>query len=251
MLEWRYTGFHADWLVKASIERFVDTYGFRMTGSHYDTANVLSGTLALTPVVDQPLTIKPVIDYGHRHASGWYTSAVDLSWQVEDPDTPIDSKTGCEPVSVVHDTNGRTITCTAASGGVTKGESITIKIDRTSPKFQSVVVKRVHPWGSGKPSASLGTVAADEESRPVFDVAGEGFLDVEPIVTDDANGVDHTWCNAGVDWFYAGKTPVYCLGYDKAGNELGPVGFWVQVIPQHRAPDPTSFGPNGERAEYY
>ena len=206
MLEWRYTGFHAYWLVKASIERFVirdgaqivserladggplparcctppsggfdysgkttfdlkagDTYGFRMTGSHYDTANVLSGTLALKPVVDQPLKITPSIDYGHLHESGWYTTAVDVSWKVEDPDTPIDSTTGCEPVYHLHDTNGRTITCTAVSGGVTKSENITLKIDQESPKLQSVVVKRVHPWGSGKPSTSLGTVTADEE----------------------------------------------------------------------------------------
>ena len=65
---------------------------------------------------------------------GWYISDVDVSWTVADPESGIDSSSGCDAVTVDSDTNGITFTCTADSFGGTTTESVTIMRDATAPE---------------------------------------------------------------------------------------------------------------------
>ncbi len=63
----------------------------------------------------------------------WYTSDVDVSWSVNDPESSVSSSTGCDSTSVTADTLGVTFTCTATSGGGSSSQSVTVKRDATAP----------------------------------------------------------------------------------------------------------------------
>ena len=63
----------------------------------------------------------------------WYTSNVEVSWSVTDPESAVSTSTGCENTSVTADTTGVTFTCTATSGGGSANQSVTIKRDATAP----------------------------------------------------------------------------------------------------------------------
>jgi len=101
------------------------------------------GAVEIAVVAD---TTPPVISrqiVGTLGANGWYTSTVTVSWTVTDPESPITSKTGCDPVTVSADTTatGVTFTCSATSAGGTGTQSVTIKRDATKP----TVTYSAHP----------------------------------------------------------------------------------------------------------
>ena len=64
---------------------------------------------------------------------GWYTSEVEVSWSVTDPESGVSTSTGCDTTNVTTDTTGVTFTCTATSGGGSANQSVTIKRDATAP----------------------------------------------------------------------------------------------------------------------
>jgi hypothetical protein len=65
--------------------------------------------------------------------NNWYTSDVNVTWNVSDPETTVTSTTGCGPSSVTSDTAGVTFTCQATSAGGTSSQSVTVKRDATAP----------------------------------------------------------------------------------------------------------------------
>lgn len=64
---------------------------------------------------------------------GWYTSDVEVSWSVTDPESGVSMSTGCDATSVTADTTGVTFTCSATSGGGSANQSVTVKRDATAP----------------------------------------------------------------------------------------------------------------------
>ena len=75
-------------------------------------------------------SITPVIT-ATPGANGWYTSNVTVNWTLEPP--PLNS-TGCDARTLVADTPGTPLTCSASfPGGVDISVTITIKIDKTAP----------------------------------------------------------------------------------------------------------------------
>src|SRR5262249_35673177 len=66
-------------------------------------------------------------------SNDWYTSDVSLTWLVTDPESTVDSSTGCDSHNVVADTSGQSFTCTASSAGGSDQQSGTIKRDPTKP----------------------------------------------------------------------------------------------------------------------
>lgn len=71
---------------------------------------------------------------GTQGANGWYRSEVTVGWTVADPQSDIDSSSGCTPTTLTADTSGTTLTCAATNGaGLTSQASVTIKIDRSAP----------------------------------------------------------------------------------------------------------------------
>jgi hypothetical protein len=91
--------------------------------------------------VDDPTS--PVVTYnivGTKGTNGWYTSNVTVSWSFSDPESGIMSSSppGCNATSLVNDTQGASISCSATNlAGVTSTVSLTIRIDKTAPAVTS------------------------------------------------------------------------------------------------------------------
>jgi hypothetical protein len=62
--------------------------------------------------------------------NGWYRSNVTVGWTVVGEDN---SSPGCNTQTLITDTPGTKITCTASSGGDETSKSVTIKLDKTAP----------------------------------------------------------------------------------------------------------------------
>lgn len=65
--------------------------------------------------------------------NGWYTSNVTVSWTVTDPESTVNSTSGCGTSTVTADTAGTAFTCSATSTGGTAEKSVTIQRDATRP----------------------------------------------------------------------------------------------------------------------
>ncbi|MFO1325198.1 MAG: hypothetical protein U1F15_14200 [Burkholderiales bacterium] len=65
--------------------------------------------------------------------NGWYRSDVSVSWTATDPESPVNSTSGCATSTVTADTAGIPIACTATSGGGTASQAVKIKRDATPP----------------------------------------------------------------------------------------------------------------------
>ena len=124
--------------------------------------------------------------------NGWYTSDVDVSWTVEDPESAISAQTGCGPTTISSDTAGTELTCEATSGGGTDSESVTIKRDATSP--------------------GLTCQAA------TFLLGGPGGT-VSATVTDDTSGPANSSVGAAASVSTAGVKSVTLTSSDLAGNQ--------------------------------
>jgi large repetitive protein len=100
------------------------------TDAHVNTA---TGSFVVTVFGDvTPPVITPTIT-GTLGTNGWYSSDVQVTWSVTDPESTISSKTGCDDASVTSDTSGTTFTCTATSDGGANSASVTIMRDATAP----------------------------------------------------------------------------------------------------------------------
>jgi sugar lactone lactonase YvrE len=100
---------------------FDDAYNYRLRR--------IRGVTDTTPPVVTP-TITPA-----PNANGWNHAAVSLSWTVSDPQSGIQSLTGCGSASVTTDTTsgGSVFTCSATSIGGTTAVPVTIKKDTVAP----------------------------------------------------------------------------------------------------------------------
>lgn len=125
--------------------------------------------------------------------SGWHTSPVSVTWSVTDDESPISESAGCEPASVTTDTDGTTFTCSATSAGGSASESVTIKLDRTSPTV------------AGSLSGTLGTHGWYRS-----DVA------VTWTVTDATSGMASSCADAALT--ADGEQTFTCTATDNAGN---------------------------------
>ncbi len=79
-----------------------------------------------------PPVITPVLS-GTPGDNGWYISAVEVGWEVSDPESDIESTSSCETGIADYDTV-LTFECTAKSFGGTTTQSVEVKIDRTPPE---------------------------------------------------------------------------------------------------------------------
>lgn len=80
-----------------------------------------------------PPQIRPVLS-GPMGANDWYTGAVDLRWELSDPESGIATSNGCGALTLREDTAGTTLTCEATNGaGLRASTSVSLKIDATPP----------------------------------------------------------------------------------------------------------------------
>jgi hypothetical protein len=96
-------------------------------------STVRSFVISVTEGDTTPPVITPSI-VGTPGQSGWYTSAVHVTWSVVDPESPV-TTTGCAPWSspAGEESVGQVLTCQATSGGGTASAAVTIRIDLTPP----------------------------------------------------------------------------------------------------------------------
>ena len=147
-----------------------------------------------------PPVITPIIT-GTQGKNGWYTTAVTVTWNVNDPGSGIASQTGCDTFTQTADTMGVTITCSATNGaGLSNSASVTIKIDTTPPTVTaSISPKGPAPTGwyniaTGRPVVTFtctdtGSGVASTCPAPV--VVGDGANQTisSGVVTDAAGNV--------------------------------------------------------------
>jgi hypothetical protein len=104
-----------------------------VTCSATDAAgNTVSGNFSVM-VIDTTSPILKLSIVGTLGNDGWYVSDVGLTWSVSDDESPIESATGCGPVSLTTDTAGIAFTCEAASGGGTASATVTVRRDAIPP----------------------------------------------------------------------------------------------------------------------
>ena len=79
----------------------------------------------------------PVVTFnlgGTKGQNGWYTSNVTVSWNFADPETGIKSSSGCDTATLVNDTPGTRLTCSATNqADVSASVGVTVRIDKTRP----------------------------------------------------------------------------------------------------------------------
>ena len=68
------------------------------------------------------------------NAGGWHDQSVQLTWGVEDAESGISSRSGCDLVLLENETAGTLVTCSAVNGvGLSASRSVTVRIDKTDP----------------------------------------------------------------------------------------------------------------------
>ena len=111
-----------------------DTYGFEFGGSNGDSDARLLGTFTIpwpVPSDVTPPVITPTIT-GTLGNDNWYTSDVEISWDVSDDESAITSP-ACTATLVDTDTPEQTASCSATSAGGTADAEVTVKRDATAP----------------------------------------------------------------------------------------------------------------------
>jgi len=243
---WTYSGYHAFFLARAGLNAFADgplgrttvtlrssqpssggfsdsgtaclqvntgmAFGLVASGSHNDSDRQLIGDITLTnlEVVDgqdcTPPVITPSVE-GTPGSNGYYTSDVDVTWTVTDPDSDIASSDGCDATTVTTDTTGTTLTCTATSVGGTSTQSVTIKRDATAP---TITVP-----------ANITAYATSPNDEVVnFDA---------PTVADNLSGATASCAPVSGTAFPVGTTTVVCTATDGAENSATGA-FTVTVV---------------------
>lgn len=97
--------------------------------------------------------------------NGWHQTDVAVTWETDDPDSPIGTTSGCGATSVTSDTTV-TLSCSATSAGGTQGQSVTIRRDATAPatpKFTGIAATR-YPVTAVPKRAVIGCSSADATS---------------------------------------------------------------------------------------
>jgi hypothetical protein len=101
--------------------------------------------------------------YGTLGANGWYVSDVWINWSYANV-TPPQTQT-CDPVHLVSDTAGQTVTCVAADAtGSTSRTTAPIKVDRTPPSVRATPDRPVDAGGFYNHTLNLKWSASDATS---------------------------------------------------------------------------------------
>jgi hypothetical protein len=75
---------------------------------------------------------------GSQGDNGWYRSNVGIAWVVKNGT----AVSGCQSTTLLSETAGIALGCTATDGTVTNSSSVAIKIDKTAPVVNAVVPQR-------------------------------------------------------------------------------------------------------------
>jgi hypothetical protein len=118
-----------------------------------------------TPPVIVP-TVNPA-----PNAFGWNTTVpVTVTWSVTDPESGINSSTGCGTTTLSAETSGVTLTCSATNNaGLTSSVSVVVRIDLTAPIVTPTVSPAPTAAGWNNTNVSLSWTATDSISGVAAD----------------------------------------------------------------------------------
>jgi hypothetical protein len=153
-----------------------------------DQAFVLYGPSG--PVDNTPPVIVANVS-GTQVNAPWYTSDVEVTWSVSDPETSIEASTGCGASSVTSDTDGVTFTCKATNAaGLSNTQSVTVMRDASAPVITPSVVGTLgnNGWYTSDVSVSFTT------TDPTSGVASSSGCAASTVTADDAGTTYH--CSA-------------------------------------------------------
>ncbi|HYI23433.1 MAG TPA: calcium-binding protein [Candidatus Limnocylindrales bacterium] len=128
--------------------------------------------------------ISPIVE-GTQGTNGWYTSNVSVAWNVQDAESAVTSKTGCDPSSVTADTAAQSFTCQATSAGGTASATTTVKRDTTAPTVTCGTTPVFEIYQVG---ARVFATVADATSGPVS-ASAYGFASTSTPGTFSVNVV--------------------------------------------------------------
>jgi hypothetical protein len=203
-----------------------DTAGETFSCTVRDLAgNAASASVTVKRDASAPVIVETVS--GTLGQDGWYTSDVDVSFDVSDATSTVASRTGCDAVTLDQDTAGATYTCSATDGaGNSASATVAVKRDATAPDvtFTRTGAEGTNGWYRGPValdwtvSDALSGVAATDgcvdrtvstDGRHTFpcsatDAAGntataEAFVDLDataPVITPAVTGP-----TKGTEWF--------------------------------------------------
>jgi hypothetical protein len=155
----------------------------------------IGGCYSPTVITDStpPVIIPNITGTG---SNGWYRSDVTVTWSVTDIESQIGSSSGCSPSTLIAETSGTTLTCSATNkAGLSNSVSTTVKIDKTAPNLS---LGNITTEATG-PSGATVTYAAS---------ASDNF---DPNVTPSCLPTSGST-------FQLGSTTVSCSATDQAGN---------------------------------
>jgi hypothetical protein len=162
-----------------------------------------------------PPSIAPSVT-GTLGDNGWHVSDVTVGWDVEDAESAISSRVGCETATVAADTPGTTFSCAATSAGGTSSSSILVKRDTVAP-----------------------TVTCGPQ--PVFEINQPG-ASVSATVTDATSGAAGSIATAPAATGTAGTFTAAVTGRDLAGNAATAQCSYRVVVPTCHGLVPTRVG---------
>ena len=124
-------------------------------------------TLALDST---PPAVTPALSPGTPDgANGWFHGSPQLTWNVVEPDSPLTSRSGCDPQTVASD-GVFTFTCTAVSPGGTTSVPLTVKRDSvppSAPAFTGIAGGARFTQSTVPPQGAIGCTAGDATSGVV------------------------------------------------------------------------------------
>jgi hypothetical protein len=126
-----------------------------------------------TPPVIVP-TVSPA-----PNGMGWNTTVpVTVSWSVTDPESGINSSTGCGNTTLSAETSGVTLTCSATNNaGLSSSASVVVRIDLTPPIVTPTVSPAPNGAGWNNTNVSLSWTATD----PTSGVAPDATSGCDPM----------------------------------------------------------------------
>ncbi|MBD3944638.1 PxKF domain-containing protein [Nocardioides ganghwensis] len=128
-----------------------DTEGQSFSCTVKDLAgNAATASVTVKRDAAAPVIVKKVS--GTLGANGWYTSDVDVSFEVSDATSQLASTAGCDDVTLDEDSSGETYTCTATDGaGNSASAVVDVKRDATAPDvtFTRTGAKGTNGWYTG------------------------------------------------------------------------------------------------------
>jgi sugar lactone lactonase YvrE len=129
----------------------------------------------------------PLVNFfveGTPGSNGWYTSDVQVTWQVVKAPESILAQAGCENGAVTEDTVGTTFSCSVTSGAGTTSRSVTIKRDASAPVLSFGTPSPVpNAAGWNKTNVSIPFTAVDAVSG----IAATGTASPLVLSTEGAN----------------------------------------------------------------